>query len=40
MPTDEEPDYDNTDPVSLPMMTPSYYPVESEGEIEERHMKL
>ena len=32
--TDEEPDYDDTDPGSLQMMTPSYYPIDSEGEIE------
>ena len=32
--TDEEPDYDNADPASLQMMTQSYYPNDSEGEIE------
>ena len=34
MPTDEEPDYDNVDPVSLHMMTQENYPTDSEGEIE------
>ena len=33
MPTDEEPDYDNADPVSIQMMTQYYYPIDSEGEI-------
>ena len=32
-PTDEEPDYDDADPASLQMMTQSYYPNDSEGEI-------
>ena len=34
MPTDKEPDYEDADPVSLQMMTQSYYPIDSEGEIE------
>ena len=34
IPTDEEPDCDNTDPASLQMMTQDYYPIDSEGEIE------
>ena len=33
-PTDKEPDCDNADPASLQMMTPDYYPIDSEGEIE------
>ena len=32
IPTDEEPDYDDTDPASLQMMTQDYYPIDSEGE--------
>ena len=34
MPTDEEPDYDDTDPASLHMMTQNQYAIDSEGEIE------
>ena len=33
MPTDEEPDCDEADPASLPMMTQDYYPIDSEGEV-------
>ena len=31
--TDEEPDCDDEDPASLPMITEDYYPIDSEGEI-------
>ena len=34
MPTDEEPDCDDTDPASLQMMMQDYYPINYEGEIE------
>ena len=34
MPTDEEPDCDDADPASLPVMTQDYYPIDSEGEID------
>ena len=33
-PTDEEPDYDDTDPASLQMITQNYYPNNPEGEVE------
>ena len=32
--TDEEPEYDDADPVSLHLMTQDHYPIDSEGEIE------
>ena len=34
IPTDEEPDYDDTDPASLQMLAQNYYPIDSEGEVE------
>ena len=34
IPTDEEPDYDDTDPASLQMLVQNYYPIDSEGEVE------
>ena len=33
-PTDEEPDYDDTDPTSLRIITQNYYPNNPEGEVE------
>ena len=33
-PTDEEPDYDDTDPASLQMMTQNYSLIDSEVEVE------
>ena len=33
MPTDEEPDCDDADQLSLQMMMQDHYPIESEGEI-------
>ena len=33
-PTDEEPDYDNTEPAPLQMITQNYCPIDSEGEVE------
>ena len=33
-PTDEEPDYDDTGPASLQMMTQGYCLIDSEGEVE------
>ena len=38
MPTDEEPDCDDSDPASLQMMTQDHYPIDSEGEI--KYLKL
>ena len=37
-PTDEETDYDDTDPASLQMITQNYYPNDSEGEAEYLNM--
>ena len=34
IPTDEEPDYDATDPTSLQMLAQNYYPIDSEGEVD------
>ena len=33
-PTNKEPDYDDTDPASLQMITHNYCPIDSEGEVE------
>ena len=33
-PTDKEPDSDDADPASLQMITQSFYPNDSEGEVE------
>ena len=34
IPTDEEPDYDDTDPASLQMLVQNYYSIDSKGEVE------
>ena len=34
IPTDKEPDCDDTDSTSLQMLMKDYYPIDSEGEVE------